>query len=65
MVRAFPAKGLRSVSRSADAMQAMARLLHCENVMNYSELILFIDNFLDRDSMRPYLNATADAVPAA
>jgi hypothetical protein len=65
MVRAFPAKGLRPVSRSAGAMQAMAHLLHCKNVMNYSELTLFIDNFLDRDSMRTYLNVAADAVVTA
>jgi len=33
--------------------------------MNYSELTLFIDNFLDRDSMRIYLNVAADAVLTA
>jgi hypothetical protein len=46
-------------------MQAMAHLLHCKNVMNYSELTLFIDNFLDRHSMRTYLNVAADAVLTA
>jgi hypothetical protein len=33
--------------------------------MNYSDLILFIDNFLDRDSMWSYLIATAEAVQTA
>jgi hypothetical protein len=39
------------------AMQGPRRrgaMLHCENVMNYASLILFIDNFLDRESMRLY-----------
>jgi len=45
-------------------MQAMPVSLHCESVMNYPDLILFIDNFLDRHSMWSYLNAAADAVSA-